>query len=206
MAGVGQAFVSTNGLAWEQALFYAPSFLQTAAFQKGRFLALAANGPEMLSSADGRSWSVRYPDVFIFATSGDFPWSLGSARGSWIALAYQDLVSSRDGENWLHHFSPPNQILARGALFHGRYFVVGSNGAILSSDPLGPELSVAVSGQVASLTLSGDAGTTARLQSSSNLVEWSELARVPVGTNGTTGYLDRNIPAAGSRRFYRIVR
>lgn len=53
------------------------------------------------------------------------------------------------------------------------------------------------------LTITGAAGAKANVEASSNFVEWTSLATVVVGSNGSVQYTDQN--TAGGRRFYRLA-
>jgi hypothetical protein len=52
------------------------------------------------------------------------------------------------------------------------------------------------------LTITGSVGAKATVQSSGNFADWTTLATVVVGSNGTVQYTDTN--AGGGRRFYRL--
>jgi hypothetical protein len=116
------------------------------------------------------------------------------------------IVTSTDGTNWAPRASGTSEELVAVAYGNGQFVAIGTSGVIVESDPIiGPTLALSVTPpDAALLSVTGWAGLTYQLESSSNCLDWVLLTNLTL-TNATGQYLDSFAPSAG-QRFYRAVR
>ena len=116
------------------------------------------------------------------------------------------ILTSPDGITWTNANAPANYELSGVAYGANQFVAVGLNGTILQSGTpniqpptLGP-VSFLPSG-VAKVAVTGMAGQTYAIQSSSNLKDWSDLTTVTL-TNSAGSFTDPSA-ASNQQRFYR---
>jgi photosystem II stability/assembly factor-like uncharacterized protein len=198
----GAAFASPDGLVWEPLTLYSQGLLHAVGFAGDRFLMLARVG-QVMSSADGYQWQAQLLDqpLFGYFTKRS---PLIHARGHWLTVGDGgSILTSSDSMNWTRRVSRAGNDLAGAVFFRGRFVVVGADGTILRSDPVGPALNARLTPAGMRLEIAGDPGTRLRLQASRDLAAWEDLLTLELSDEAAV-YLDpsANLPA---HRFYRLI-
>jgi len=116
------------------------------------------------------------------------------------------ILTSPDGITWTKVNAPANVELSGVAYGANQFVAVGLNGTILQSGttPIQSPTMGPVSllpGGAAKVTVTGVAGQTYAIQSSSNLKDWSDLTTVTL-TNSAGNFTDPSAPNY-QQRFYR---
>ncbi|MHB8520858.1 MAG: hypothetical protein ACYDH9_08875 [Limisphaerales bacterium] len=140
--------------------------------------------------------------------------AIGYGNGQFVAVGggYADyrpkgpgvILTSPDGVIWTARDPGTTNGLYGTAYGNGHFVAVGANGTILRSGEivsLGP---VSVVAGPAQISITGVAGHTYQIESSTNLTAWVSLTNVTADTNGTAQFSDSSATNF-SRRFYRAV-
>ena len=133
--------------------------------------------------------------------------TIGPAIAGGIVLSGHTDVVPVDGQNWSSRTVGAESDLTDIAHQNGQYMIVGSHAMVLLSLPVKPVSILSDSltklpGSGMQFHVSGQPGRVLDIQSSSNLVDWSNLLRQ---TNSTGTAVITDSAPASERRFYRAV-
>jgi hypothetical protein len=154
--------------------------LSSIAYGNGRFVAVGTPGSVILTSADGIEWNEHQSGITGVVLNG-----IAYGSGQFVAVGrgfrYEKnaILSSADGENWVAHQSGTTLGL-NGVGYGNRQFIaVGDASTILQSGPIiTMSLTPGSSGGRQTLSLLGPAGLAYTIQSSSDLVTWTDLTNI----------------------------
>jgi len=206
----GRIVTSSGGLGWgwqsvASLLNSSTHFLQGVAYGNGVYVA-AGQGGGLLVSSDAVNW-LAPPSPFITPGYSIDIEDLQFANGVFIAVGTAGLMAtSTNGVFWTRHYSGCGNKL-RGAFYADcHFFAVGNNETILESDFSGPpmlRLVGAPEGGAFALSVSSELNSSYRLQVSTNLHDWNDMAPI-TNALGNLTWPDTD-PSSSARRFYRAV-
>jgi hypothetical protein len=199
---LGTVLTSPDGINWSGQNSGQLTNLLSITFGSAGFAMVGPRGT-ILTSPDGINWTNQTSGTLSNLESVSF------GNGYYLAAGDGDTVlTSPDGTTW----TPRNVGLTGGqnlygaAFLNGRFFVVGSNGTILESDPFPQLFALQIQRGIGQnfFTIFSAPGNSFRVQASTNLVNsvWTDLATFnnPSGitpwTNSTAGF---------NQRFYRAI-
>jgi len=199
---------SADGVNWVRRQAQTSGGLSGIAYGNGQFVAvgtlysgdLLGIGSTIVTSVDGITWVQRQSGTL----AEGFPYLRGIAYGNGeFAAVGGTILTSADGVNWTKRQSGTTVNGLSGIVYGGGHFVaVGSGGTILQS---GSIITLAVSRNdgtgLLTLSLEGPTGLDYTIQSSTNLISWSNLTNI-TSADPTNVILD-TLPAASERVFYR---
>jgi hypothetical protein len=196
----GTILISDDSIAWRQVSSGTTLSLYAVAWGAGRFVAAGGNGI-ILSSSDGAVWTVSSPG------DGLSLHDLAYGEGSYIAVgANGAILTAGEDMVWKRRNSGTSLDLFGVAYGNQSFVVVGDRGAILQSVSTRLPLrfsSLRASPAALQLRLIDEGGVALRLESSSNLIDWTEL---PLHTRQQTGLRLLDLPPpTGPQSFYRAV-
>lgn len=198
-------FTSTNGLTWQdtQATVYLPAGMGGATFVNDKFFIFSPGEDDYSTNPANFIYWIPYsgPSPRIWVPQYQLYVGVGATGSVYTSSQYFNWVTRSTGtSNLLYDIAyGNNRFIAVGARTDGSY-----TPAILASGSTIPSLTV--SNQLPAgmqLTLTGGTGPTWRLQSSPDLITWSNLVTF-TNIGISTQYLDSaavNFP----QRFYRTV-
>jgi len=197
--GVGGAIAtvltSTNGIVWQDqpSVAFFGVRARGVTFGNGKFVLVGNDGLTAVST-NGKSWS----DAFQLWENFR---SVTYTAGRFVAVGNDGLVmSSLDGTVWNYQRCPASMNLRDVQTVEDGVIVLGSNGAILKSDLLQPQLFGHKNGGGFELNVRGGFAAQYQLQSSTDLLNWSNI--MAYSNSAPMHYLD---PSGAPRRFYRLV-
>ena len=170
-------------------------------YADGKFVTIGNRG-RILCSTNGLDW------VTVRSSAGPGWNRLRYLDGTWAAVGNAGWVAfSVDGQNWSSRTVGAESDLTDIAHQNGQYMIVGSHAMVLLSLPVKPVSILSDSltklpGSGMQFHVSGQPGRVLDIQSSSNLVDWSNLLRQ---TNSTGTAVITDSAPASERRFYRAV-
>ena len=168
-------------------------YIKGIAFANGLFAAVSAD--RFMTSTNGTNWSI--------SSFGGYPEfeNTAYAEGQPVVAGQQGLVMSwRINLGWTRHLVPTGKTIRDLIYARGCVWAVGNDGLIIQSGQLRPYLRVvpnAPSG--ATLSIRAEPGHIVRIEVSSNLRDWEQVATV-IGQESPVLYQDN---AGGHARFYR---
>lgn len=109
-------------------------------------------------------------------------------------------MSSIDGLDWTYQRCPASMNLRDVQIVEDGVIVVGSNGSILKSDLIQPQLFAHKNSSGFELIIRGGFASQYYLQTSTDLLNWSNLSAY--SNAAPMLYLD---PSGSPRRFYRLI-
>jgi hypothetical protein len=186
---------SADGLVWSRRFGVRSNYLSSVAYGNGRFV---VTGQGVLTSTNGIAWTESS------APSGLT--RLTFASGHFLAVAGGAVAESVDGLSWTLHPTGQPGTLTGVAQGQGRVVAVGPDGLILQSDRLDlPRLDLPVGVGTGTVRLRAwrEPGQPLMLQSSTNLLDWGDLAS-DVAPTVEVEFIDRP-SAVTPGRFYRTV-
>lgn len=165
---------SNGGSTWENR-GYNYEAIQGIAFGNGRFVTIGFEGPPLVSTDLGLTWGI----------SGTYPCNFSCLQGRAIAFGnstfvashsyFSGLVTTTNGLTWTRRSALTGNETISLAFGNGAFVAAGSGG-IYQSEPVStPGLSVTRNSTNAlNLTAAGEVGRAYRLQTSTNLSNWSD--------------------------------
>ena len=207
VGGIGTVLTSPDGVKWAAQNPGTSEELYSVTYGNNQYIAVGQDGI-IVTSPDGTNWTTRGLEVT------DTLNGITSGNNEFVAVGVDELspnrngsiLTSPDGITWTNANAPVNYELSGVAYGANQFVAVGLNGTILQSGTpnnqpptLGP-VSFLPSG-VAKLAVTGVAGQTYAIQSSSNLKDWSDLTTVTL-TNSAGSFTDPSA-ASNQQRFYR---
>ena len=155
---------------------------------------------------DGREvWSRSTGNSFWSRQDEDITWDIESvAYGDGMFVAVGDrgrAISSPNGGVWFERFTACYTALRNVIYADGAFWAAGNNETIVKSGQMRPFLLARNRGNEFKVLIEAQIGKAHRLQSSSNLVNWSDLFNF-APTEESTIYCDSE---GDKRRFYRVV-
>ena len=175
--------------------------LRSIAHANGVFVAVGGDGI-ILMSANGTDWD------FVDSGTTDSLWTIVAARGNWLVAGGGTVLTSLDGRNWRPRRVPlrslgaaatPKTFLLFGAVSRAGAGIMES-GELSPIGLFGPSFHPVTGFH---LTVTGDTGSVARLQRSTNLVDWQDV--LTFTNSGTPIPLADPGVGNSSRSFYRVV-
>jgi len=190
--------VSTNGTDWLAVSNDVGKILRGVAFGNDHFQAVGNDGITVFST-NGLDWLA--PDSVLAVPPYQNLRHITYAAGRFIAVGNEGAVVSLRS-NWIQHASIVSQNLHDIAFGAGKFVAVGNEGAIVQSDDALPVFSTpGVTGGAVRFNLHGGMESEYRVQSSENLLSWTNVA---VFTNSGASVTFSN--GAGARQqFFRAV-
>lgn len=189
---------STNGVNWTTHI--TPVGINDSAFGAGRWVGVG-DLAGVITSTDALKWTKVPVPVAVAAAQVNLH-GIVYRGGFFVAVGDSGTVlTSADGLNWFSRSTPGAPALNAVAFGNGSFVTVGLRGNIWQS---GATLNVAFSWQPtgATIILSSPAGLQSVIQTSSDLIHWSELFSIPV-TQGSQTLIDTNV--TWPQRFYRAI-
>lgn len=170
----GTVLTSPDGINWTAQYSGQLNNLLSITYGSAGFLATGVGGT-IINSPDAANWTSQSAGVsstFESATFGNGYYLLAGSNSV--------VVTSPDGVNW----TPRNigatggQSLLGAAFLNSSFEVVGSNGAILESDPVTPLFAIQMHSGGNWLTTFAESGSTFRIQTTTNLAApvWIDAA------------------------------
>jgi len=191
----GAILTSSNALTWTARPSPTGQYLESVVASSNLFVAVGQNGT-IVVSPDGITWNTR--DV-------DIEWDIESVAygdGTFVAVGDRGrVVTSPNGGDWLSRFTGCYTGLRNVIYADGAFWAAGNNETILKSGQTRPFLLARRGGNEFNVLIEAELGKAHRLQSSSNLVSWSDLFNFTPAEESTV-YGDTQNERA---RFYRVV-
>lgn len=172
-------FTSGDGIVWTSHKYGSEEYLNCLAYGDNQFLAVARSGA-ILTSPDAITWTQRKAKP-----NADFVNDIAYGNGKWVAVGFN---RTTDGVNGMILVSGPNPIPPLPAPVKETKL----------------QLVRLLSDGTVQGTVTGNAGQSYLIQSSTNLVDWLPLEILTSTTNATVHFTDRSATNY-SRRFYRTV-
>jgi hypothetical protein len=179
-------------------------YLSGVAFGLGKFVTVGYAGVTQ-TSTDGVNWSAANNPVSAWL------YEVAFANQTFVAIGENAIVSSTNGTSWQPRYAQSGKTMQGLAFGANTWVVVGNNGLILQSDPVtatsGPDAVLLTDakriGPDFSFKFNGVVGQTYQVQTSTNLIHWSNLTTLAC----TNAPASCTLPGQnGPRRFYRLQR
>ncbi len=190
---------STNGVNWTTHI--TPVGINDLAFGAGRWVGVG-DLAGIMTSTDALKWTTVPAPAAVVAAQVNLH-GIVYRGGFFLAVGDSGTVlTSADGLNWVSRSTPGAPALNAVAYGNGSFVTVGLGGNIWQS---GATLNVAFSWQPtgATIILSSPAGLQSVVQTSSDLIHWSDLFSIPVTQESQT-LIDTNV-VTSTQRFYRAI-
>lgn len=198
----GAILTSTSGTNWTVTPSPVSNTINDVAYGAGVWVAVG-DLATIISSTNALTWR-----------KANVPASLSSAHINLHGITYHDgtfisvgsagkVITSQDGISWNIRNTPAtNHDLNSIALGNGRMVTVGTHGTIWQSAPV-LDLAVDLQPTGANLTFSCPSGLQCVVQTSIDLIHWTDLISIPV-TQGIQTLVDTNTTISPAR-FYQAV-
>ncbi len=186
----GALLVSANATNWSYASSGTNVRLNRVGYGGGRFIVTGENGT-ILTSQDGHFWST--------AVSGTTNTLQGIAYGAdqyVVVGAKGTILASTDGFTWSRKVSGTHNDLFGAVYARETFFIVGNAGTILQSGTKPFNLrfhDLRLHPDGMEMHLTGELGRSFRIESSTNLLDWSESSVLTSAKDGVL-YLDASPP------------
>jgi len=192
---------SNDGHHWTP-LLLSPVNLRGITFAQGRFGAVGNDG-RVYFSINGTSWDESYTPT---EKDGDNLRGITYANGFWCIVGNNGIIlTSTNGASfsWHRGFSPVIVNL-HGVRYlpNGTFLAIGNAGTVLQSDRFATLLEGALNPGGYQLTIHPGQGDRVRLQKSSTLLDWTDIATITNPPNPSV-FLDTT--GTNGVRFYRAV-
>ena len=204
---IGTVLTSQDGVKWAAQKSGTIEELYSVTYRNNQYVAVGQYGI-IVTSPNGTNWTTGGEDVTDTLNGVTY------GNNEFVAVGVDELspnrngsiLTSPDGITWTNANAPANYELFGVTSGANQFVAVGFHGTILQSGAptiqpptLGP-VSPLQSGAV-EVTVTGVAGQTYAIQSSSNLRDWSDLTTVTL-TNSAGSFTDPSA-ASNQQRFYR---
>jgi len=203
----GAILTSTNGgVDWQAQVSGTTNWLMQVRWLNDRLLAVGANGT-VLTSDDGLQWSG--------LASGTTAWLNAAAftDGVWFVVGNQGTVlGSQDATNWLGFGTITRKSLYGISLHEGQLITVGTEGTVIRSQLVPDPTPIQVANYSRTsgydvFLFTGGIDQQFRLQSSTNLIDWVDGARLEFWDgSGTVLYVQESDGEEPGQRFHRALR
>ena len=200
----GTLVTSTNAIQWTLQATPTANYLQGIACGLGVFVAAGESGI-VLVSTNATGWASPPGADLVFGSTGVE--DVQFANGTFIAVGASGFAAtSTDGVSWTQRHTSCQNDLRCSMYADGVVTAVGNNETVLQSEFFGPALLRVRPGRPGEgfeFSISGEAGSSCRLQTSDDLVHWEDVFTFS-NTRTTTLFLDDEVEF-NSRRFYRVA-
>jgi hypothetical protein len=194
---------SPNFTNWDVRDTGATFYLSGVAFGLGKFVTVGYAGVTQ-TSIDGVNWTPVNNAVSAWL------YKVAFANNTFVSVGENVIASSTNGTSWQPRYAQSGKTMQGLAFGANTWVVVGNNGLILQSDLVAASGSESVLltdakriGADFSFKFNGVVGQTYQVQTSTNLIHWSNLA-ILACTNAPTSC---TLPSQnGPRRFYRVLK
>jgi len=202
----GTIITSTNnGANWGTQTSGTTNWLSQVRWLNDRLIAVGANGT-ILSSFDGVQWNTDASGTTAWLNAAEY------LDGAWFIVGNQGTVlGSPNATNWTSFGTITRKSLYGVAIHEGQLITVGTEGVVIRSQlvPDPAPIQIADYDRASGFDVflfTGGVDQQFRLQSSTNLVDWEDGARLEfLDGTGTVLYVEESGEAAG-RMFYRTLR
>ncbi len=193
---------STNGVNWIPHLSPLPgSGINDLAYGAGRWVAVG-DLAGVITSSNALTWTKVQVPAALTQTNINFH-GIVYSDGFFVVVGDSGTVlTSPDGLNWISRSSPGTAALNAIAFGTGSLVAVGLSGVVWQSAPI-LHLTVGWQNEGANLTLSSPSGLNCVVQTSSDLINWTNLFSIPM-TQTTQTLLDTNA-LTSPQRSYRAI-
>jgi hypothetical protein len=192
----GTILTSSNALVWNTRPSPTSEYLESVVASSNIFVAVGHSGA-IVASLDGITWGRQDSGIF---------WDIESVvYGDGIFVAVGDrgrVITSPTSGDWLSRFTGCSTGLRHVIYADGAFWAAGNNETILKSGQTRPFLLARGGGNEFDLLIQAEIGKAHRLQTSSNLVNWTDLFNFTPSEELTT-YNDA--PSDRPQQFYRVV-
>ena len=197
---------SDHGTNWTPRASGTTNWLSQVHWLNERLVAVGQNGC-LLTSVDGVLWQINASGTTAWLNAAEF------VEDTWFVVGNQGAVlASPDATNWFNLGTLTRKSLYGVTSANGQLITVGTEGAILRSqlhpDPAAIQIaSFARASGMNVFLVTGATDQQFRLQSSTNLTDWSEGALVEfLDSSGTVLYVEDSGGEVSPTAFYRARR
>jgi hypothetical protein len=194
-----------GGTNWTAQISGTTNWLMQVRWLNDRLLAVGASGT-LLTSFDGAQWSTNATGTSAWLNAADY------TDGAWFVVGNQGTVlGSQDTTNWMSFGTITRKSLYGVTIHSGQLVTVGTEGVVirrqLVPDPTPIQIaSYSRSSGYDVLLFTGGVDQQFRLQSSTNLLDWEDGARLEfLDGTGTVLYVQEN-GGETTQTFYRTLR